>query len=91
MLSSAHESEKQFSLMEQRLNAVCKQTSTVKTQIRKHRLKDNRKEEAETSTSNHSQAAVSGLILQVTIDRDDQKLGVANKQSPYFAEMNREE
>lgn len=54
--------------MEQRLNAISKQTNTVnivaKTQIRKHRLKDTTKEEAETSTSNNSQAATSGSIIK---------------------------
>jgi hypothetical protein len=71
--------------MEQRLNAIHK-PNTAKQ--RKHRLKDTSKEEPETSTSNHSQAA--GLSIETTIDRIDQKLG-STKQSPYFAGMEREE
>lgn len=79
--------------MEQRLNAINKQTNTVntvgKTQIRKHRLKDTTKEETETSTSNHSQAAISGSHYKTTIDRADNTF--TTKQSPYFTEMDRGE
>jgi len=73
--------------MEQRLNAIYK-SNKAKQQIRKHRLKDTSKEETETSTSNHSQAT--GLNIKMIIDRIDQKIGSA-KQSPYFAEIEREE